>query len=93
MNKAELITHIADEHSITKIEAEKVIDRFTGSIISALSKGNEISLMGFGNFSVSKVAARAGRNPRTGETIEIAAYNQPRFKVGQKLKNAVNTGT
>ena len=93
MNKSELINHIADEHSITKIEAEKVIDRFTGSIISALSKGNEISLMGFGNFSVSKVAARAGRNPRTGETIEIAAYNQPRFKVGQKLKNAVNTGT
>ena len=84
------MNHIADEHSITKIEAEKVIDRFTSSIISALSKGNEISLMGFGNFSVSKVAARAGRNPRTGETIQIAAYNQPRFKVGQKLKNAVN---
>ena len=93
MNKSELINHIADEHSITKIEAEKVIDRFTGSIISALSKGNEISLMGFGNFSISKVAARAGRNPRTGETIKIAAYNQPRFKVGQKLKNAVNTAT
>ena len=93
MNKAELITHIADEHSITKIEAEKVIDRFTSSIISALSKGKEISLMGFGSFSVSKVAARAGRNPRTGETIQIAAYNQPRFKVGQKLKNAVNTET
>ena len=90
MNKSELINHIADEHSITKIEAEKVIDRFTSSIISALSKGNEISLMGFGNFSISKVAARAGRNPRTGETIQIAAYNQPRFKVGQKLKNAVN---
>ena len=63
------------------IEAEKVIDRFTSSIISALSKGKEISLMGFGSFSVSKVAARAGRNPRTGETIQIAAYNQPRFKV------------
>ena len=90
MNKAELITHIADEHSITKIEAEKVIDRFTSSIISALSKGQEISLLGFGSFSISKVAARAGRNPRTGQTIQIAAYNQPRFKVGQKLKNAVN---
>ena len=90
MNKSELINHIADEHSITKIEAEKVIDRFTSSIISALSKGKEISLMGFGSFSVSKVAARAGRNPRTGQTIQIAAYNQPRFKVGQKLKNAVN---
>ena len=93
MNKSELMNHIADEHSITKIEAEKVIDRFTSSIISALSKGKEISLMGFGSFSVSKVAARAGRNPRTGETIQIAAYNQPRFKVGQKLKNAVNTET
>ena len=90
MNKSELMNHIADEHSITKIEAEKVIDRFTSSIISALSKGKEISLMGFGSFSVSKVAARAGRNPRTGQTIQIAAYNQPRFKVGQKLKNAVN---
>ena len=90
MNKSELINHIADEHSITKIEAEKVIDRFTGSIISALSKGKEISLLGFGSFSISKVAARAGRNPRTGQTIQIAAYNQPRFKVGQKLKNAVN---
>ena len=90
MNKAELINHIADEHSITKIEAEKVIDRFTSSIISALSKGQEISLLGFGSFSISKVAARAGRNPRTGQTIQIAAYNQPRFKVGQKLKNAVN---
>lgn len=90
MNKAELITHIADEHAITKLEAEKVIDRFTSSVISALGQGEEISLMGFGNFSVSKVAARPGRNPRTGETIQIAAYNQPRFKVGQKLKNAVN---
>ena len=93
MNKSELMNHIADEHSITKIEAEKVIDRFTGSIISALSKGKEISLLGFGSFSISKVAARAGRNPRTGETIQIAAYNQPRFKVGQKLKNAVNQPT
>ena len=56
MNKAELITHIADEHSITKIEAEKVIDRFTSSIISALSKGQEISLLGFGSFSISKLS-------------------------------------
>ena len=51
---------------------------------------NLISLIGFGNFSVSKVAARAGRNPRTGETIQIKAYNQPKFKTGQKLKDAVN---
>ncbi len=55
-----------------------------------MEKGNEISLIGFGSFSVSKVAARAGRNPRTGEALEIAAYNQPKFKAGQKLKDAVN---
>lgn len=55
-----------------------------------MGQGKEISLIGFGNFSVSKVAARTGRNPRTGEALKIAAYNQPKFKVGQKLKNAVN---
>ncbi len=90
MNKADLVKHIAEQHRCTKTEAEKVIDMFTSSIIDAIGKGNEISLIGFGNFSVSKVAARAGRNPRTGEALEIAAYNQPKFKVGQKLKDAVN---
>ena len=60
-------------------------------LIDAIGKGNEISLISFGNFSVSKVAARTGRNPRTGEALEIAAYNQPKFKVGQKLKSAVNS--
>ena len=63
---------------------------FTSSVIDALSKGNEISLIGFGSFSVQKVEAREGRNPRTGDTLKIAAYNQPKFKVGQKLKDAVN---
>ena len=63
---------------------------FTSSVIDALSKGNEISLIGFGSFSVQKVEAREGRNPRTGNTLKIAAYNQPKFKVGQKLKDAVN---
>jgi DNA-binding protein HU-beta len=90
MNKGEFITHIAQQHNCLKTEAEKVIDMFTSSVIEAMGKGNEISLIGFGNFSVSKVAARAGRNPRTGEALEIAAYNQPKFKVGQKLKDAVN---
>ena len=75
----------------TKVEAEKVIDMFTSSVIDAIATGNEISLIGFGNFSVSKVAARDGRNPRTGATLKIAAYNQPKFKVGQKLKDAVNS--
>ena len=63
---------------------------FTSSVIDAISKGNEISLIGFGSFSVQKVEAREGRNPRTGDTLKIAAYNQPKFKVGQKLKDAVN---
>jgi len=90
MNKSEFITHIADQHKCTKIEAEKVIDTFTSSVIDAIGQGKEISLLGFGNFTISKVAARNGRNPRTGEALKIAAYNQPKFKVGSKLKDAVN---
>lgn len=90
MNKGEFITHIAQQHNCLKTEAEKVIDMFTSSIIDAMGQGNEISLIGFGNFSISKVAARTGRNPRTGEALEILARNQPKFKIGQKLKDAVN---
>ena len=90
MNKGEFVKHIANKNNITQDEATKMIDMFTSSVTSALSEGNEVSLIGFGNFSVSKVAARPGRNPSTGETIQIAAYNQPKFKVGQKLKDAVN---
>jgi DNA-binding protein HU-beta len=90
MNKSEFITHIADQHKCTKVEAEKVIDMFTSSVIDAMGQGKEISLLGFGNFTVSKVAARNGRNPRTGAELKIAAYNQPKFKVGQKLKDACN---
>ncbi len=90
MNKSEFVNYISEKHSCTKIEAEKVIDMFVSSVIDALGAGNEISLVGFGSFSVSKVAARTGRNPRTGESLKIAAYNQPKFKVGQKLKDAVN---
>ena len=90
MHKADLVKHIAEQHRCTKTEAEKVIDMFTSSIIDAIGKGNEISLIGFGNFSVSKVAARTGRNPKTQEPMEIQAYNQVKFKVGQKLKDACN---
>ena len=90
MNKSEFVNYISEKHSCTKIEAEKVIDMFVSSVIDALGAGNEISLVGFGSFSVSKVVARTGRNPRTGESLKIAAYNQPKFKVGQKLKDAVN---
>ncbi len=90
MNKSEFVDHIAAQHSCTKKDAEKAIDIFTSSVIDAIGEGKEISLVGFGNFSVSKIAARSGRNPRTGESLSIAAYNQPKFKVGQKLKDACN---
>lgn len=90
MNKQEFIDHIASQHNCTKVEAEKTIDVFTSSVIDAIGQGKGISLVGFGNFGVSKVAARKGRNPRTGDALQIAAYNQPKFKVGQKLKDAVN---
>lgn len=90
MNKAPFITYMSEQNNCTKTTAEKTIDMFVSSAMDALGAGESISLVGFGNFSVSKVAARAGRNPRTGETIQIKAYNQPKFKTGQKLKDAVN---
>ena len=90
MNKSELEKYISKKYSITQKEAGNIIDMFTSSVMSALGAGNEIQLVGFGNFSVADVAARAGRNPRTGEVLQIKAYKQPRFKVGQKLKDSVN---
>jgi len=90
MNKGNFVSFIAEKNNCTKAEAERVIDIFTSSVIDALGRGEDITLVGFGSFSVSKVAARAGRNPRTGDTIQIAAYNQPKFKVGQKLKDSCN---
>ena len=90
MHKEEFSKHIAYQHNITQKAAHDVIDTFTSSVIDALAQGNKISLICFGNFTISKVAARTGRNPRTGQELKIAAYNQPKFKVGQKLKDAVN---
>ena len=90
MHKQGFIDHIANQHGCTKKEAEKAIDTFTSSVIDALSQGKEISLVGFGNFSVSKIAARSGHNPRTGLALDIPAYNKPRFKVGKKLKDVCN---
>ena len=90
MNKGDFIKFISENNNCTQGMAEKVINMFTSSVIDAISKGNEISLIGFGTFSVQKVEAREGRNPRTGNALKIGAYNQPKFKVGQKLKDAVN---
>jgi len=90
MNKSEFVKHISTTHNCTQIEADKALDMFVSSVTGALAEGNEVSLVGFGNFSVSKVEARAGRNPRNGEAIEISARNMVKFKTGQKLKDAVN---
>ncbi|MEM6338725.1 MAG: HU family DNA-binding protein [Pseudomonadota bacterium] len=90
MNKGNFVSYIADKHNCTKAEAERVVDMFTSSVIGALGEGNDVSLVGFGSYSVSEVASRPGRNPRTGDPIQIKAYKQPRFKVGQKLKDACN---
>jgi len=93
MNKSEFITHIAKQHNCTKVEAERVINMFVDGTIGALAASNEISLIGFGHFSVREVPARAGRNPQTGKAIQIAAYKQPKFRVGQKLKDACNSSS
>ncbi len=90
MNKQEFITHIANQHNITKIEAEKTIDMFTSSVIDAMGQGNEISLVGFGQFYTTKVEARTGRNPKNGQPVEIPTKILAKFSAGQKLKNACN---
>ena len=90
MNKGEFVKHIANKNNITQDEATNMIDMFTSSVTSALSEGNEVSLVGFGNFSVSHRKATTGRNPRTGESIQIPASKRPKFTVGKALKDSVN---
>jgi DNA-binding protein HU-beta len=90
LNKSEFVSYIASKNGCTKAEAEKVIDMFTNGVIGVLGEGKAITLVGFGSFSVSHVPAKPGRNPRTGDPITISAYNQPKFKVGLKLKSACN---
>lgn len=90
MNKAELIDAVADSADLSKSDAGNAIDAVLGAIESALAKGDSVSLIGFGTFSVSNRAARTGRNPRTGETIQIAASRAAKFKAGKALKDAVN---
>ena len=90
MNKAELIDSIASEAGLSKVDAKKALDAFVNATGSALKKGDRISLVGFGSFSVSKREARTGRNPQTGKEIKIAAKNVVRFKAGAELSGAVN---
>ena len=90
MNKAELIDAVSGQTCLQKADATKAVDAVFDSIASALKSGDTVSLLGFGTFVVKSRAARSGRNPRTGETIEIAASKVPGFKAGKGLKDAVN---
>ena len=90
MNKAELVDAIAAESGLTKADAERAVKGFVGAVGKALKAGDRISLVGFGSFSVSKRAARDGRNPQTGKTIKIAAKNVVKFKAGSELADKVN---
>ncbi|MDH3578264.1 MAG: HU family DNA-binding protein [Gammaproteobacteria bacterium] len=90
MNKGELIEAVASAAGLSRADATKAVDGVLDSITRTLSRGGSVSLVGFGTFSVKARAARAGRNPRTGETIQIKASNVPGFKAGKGLKDAVN---
>jgi len=90
MNKTELIDAMAADAGISKAAAKKALESFLGNVGSTLKGGGRISLVGFGSWSVSKRAAREGRNPQTGATIKIAAKNVVKFKAGAELTNAVN---
>ncbi|MDQ3683927.1 MAG: HU family DNA-binding protein [Bacteroidota bacterium] len=87
MNKAELISTLADEAGITKTQANTALDAFVGAVTKTLKKGDKVTLVGFGTFSVSKRAARNGRNPQTGEVIKIKARKVARFKAGKELSS------
>ena len=90
MNKAEFVAAMAEKAGLSKKDAEKAVKAFTEIVSEELAKGEKIQLVGFGTFEVAERAAREGRNPRTGETIKIAAAKNPKFKAGKALKDAVN---
>ncbi len=90
MNKNDLISQVADDAGLSKVDATKAVDAVLDNIAGSLGNGGEVRLVGFGTFSVTHRKATTGRNPRTGETIQIKASNQPKFKAGKALKDAVN---
>ena len=90
MNKAELIDAVAAAADLSKASATRAVDAVIDNIAAALKKDEQVSLVGFGTFTVRSRAARSGRNPKTGETIEIQASRAPAFKPGNALKDAVN---
>jgi DNA-binding protein HU-beta len=90
MNKSELIEAVAESADLSKADAGKAVDAFMESVTGALKQGEEVTLVGFGTFTVRDRAARTGRNPRTGESIKIPASKMPGFKAGKALKDSVN---
>ena len=90
MNKNEFIDRVSDLSGLNKSEASRAVDAVFDTITETLKKGDEVRLVGFGTFSTAKRKARDGRNPRTGETIKIAASVQPKFSAGKGLKDALN---
>lgn len=90
MNKTEMIDTIAEQAELTKAAASRALDAVLNSITGALQSGDDVALVGFGTFSVKERAAREGRNPKTGEKIDIKASKIVKFKGGNKLKEAVN---
>ena len=91
MNKNDLISSVAESSGLTKADAGRAVDGVFDSIASALSSGDDVRIVGFGSFSVANRAASTGRNPRTGEEIQIPASKQPKFNAGAPLKSAVNS--
>lgn len=90
MNKSELIERMASDADISKAAAERALESFTTSVQSTLKKGGSVTLVGFGSWSVTKRAARTGRNPKTGEAIKIKASKAPKFTPGKAFKEALN---
>lgn len=90
MNKQDLIDQVASKADLPKTKAQEAVEAIIDSIKSSLKSGDEVKLVGFGTFSVSERAATTGRNPRTGEALQIPASKQPKFKAGKELKDAVN---
>lgn len=89
MNKTELVTAIAEKSELSKKNAEKALVAFTNVVADVLANGDKVHIVGFGTFEVAERAARTGRNPQTGETIEIAASKSPKFKAGKVLRDTV----
>ena len=89
MNKSELVEAISEGADLTKADAARALEAFIASVSKTLKKGDTVSLVGFGTFSVKKRAARTGRNPSTGETIKIKASKTPAFKAGKGFKDAI----